>query len=516
MGLKNYFERHPEYPSLLSLKDVLGEYGVKSAAVRKDEYRYNDFELPFVCAVQRSDWPSPAFSLVTDVVEDQITYSDPFAEKVIKEGLSDFEKIDKGIILLLDGEDKRDEINILINKKKEKVKKIISSFPYFIALLFFLFPIFYLFEQEVSSFAWLSSTFLLTSFAGLIFTSLLMWYEIDSENPFVREVCGGGKSKSFNCEAILNSPGSNFLGITWSSWGFAYFTTFFVSQVFFIDNLGVAQFWSLVSILVSPFIIYSLFYQWKTVKQWCPMCMATQVVLFVNLIISIFILKSGNSFLGEGSDWYSLSMVLVLGLVCLFISHFSLQGLKAARDSKDYEKRWKRLKYDPDVFKVLLEKSSRLPVVPNDLGIVVGNKKAENEIIKVCNPYCGPCSRAHPELDEIVKRNPDVKVRIIFTATGEEDDIRTSPVGHMLAIEEKMGKAIVRKALDDWYLAEKKDYEEFSVKYPMNGEPSRQKERMVAMDTWCQEMKIRATPTLFINGYELPENYRVGELKNFL
>lgn len=516
LGLRDYFESHPDYPSLLTLKDVIEKYGIKSAAVRKGGYGYGDFELPFVCAVQRSDWPSQAFSLVTDVGDNQITYSDPFSGRIFKEALFKFEEIDKGVVLLLEGENKRDEADILSNQKKESVKKIMGGLPYVFAFLFLLVPLFHQFGQGSSSFTWLSSAFLLTSFAGLIFTFLLMWFEIDSDNPFLREVCGGVKSKSFNCGAVLNSPGSNFLGIAWSSWGFSYFSTFFVSQVFFMGNLGVMQFWSLVSFLVSPYIVYSLIYQWKTVKQWCPMCVATQGVLFANLFISYAVLFLENNFFSGWADWYPLAMILVLGLVSLFVSHFGVQELSAARNSKDYERRWKRLKYDPDIFKSLLEKRGRLPMVPDDLGIVVGNLDAENEIIKVCNPYCGPCSRAHPELDEIVQRNPDVKLRIVFTATGEGDDILTAPVGHLLAIEEKMGRDTVQKALDDWYLAEKKDYEAFSVKYPMNGELHEQKGRMVAMDNWCQEVKVRATPTLFINGYELPESYRIDELKNFL
>ena len=61
------------------------------------------------------------------------------------------------------------------------------------------------------------------------------------------------------------------------------------------------------------------------------------------------------------------------------------------------------------------------------------------------------------------------------------------------------------QALDDWYLAEKKDYDAFALKYPMNGELQQQKDKIIAMREWCDAMKIRATPTIYINGQELPE-----------
>lgn len=108
--------------------------------------------------------------------------------------------------------------------------------------------------------------------------------------------------------------------------------------------------------------------------------------------------------------------------------------------------------------------------------------EAKNEIIKVCNPYCGPCSKAHPELEEIIERNPDVKICVVFTATGEERDMRTAPVSHFLAIEGKYGSERAREALDAWYLSEEKNYEQFSSKYPMNGELGEQYDKIKAMD----------------------------------
>lgn len=107
-----------------------------------------------------------------------------------------------------------------------------------------------------------------------------------------------------------------------------------------------------------------------------------------------------------------------------------------------------------------------------------------------------------------------VKIRIIFTASGEESDKKTAPVQHLLAIQEKYGLHQVQQALDDWYLADEKNYEKFAKKYPMNGELKNQKDKIIAMRDWCDNMKIRATPTIFINGSELPDTYLISELKN--
>jgi protein-disulfide isomerase len=36
------------------------------------------------------------------------------------------------------------------------------------------------------------------------------------------------------------------------------------------------------------------------------------------------------------------------------------------------------------------------------------------------------------------------------------------------------------------------------------------------MDKWCKAMEIHATPTLLINGYQLPDAYSIEDLQYFL
>ena len=75
---------------------------------------------------------------------------------------------------------------------------------------------------------------------------------------------------------------------------------------------------------------------------------------------------------------------------------------------------------------------------------------------------------------------------------------------------------MLKQSLDDWYLPDKKDYDLFAAKYPMNGELLQQGTKIEAMGKWCNEMKIKATPTIFINGYQLPDAYSIEDLQYFL
>lgn len=175
-----------------------------------------------------------------------------------------------------------------------------------------------------------------------------------------------------------------------------------------------------------------------------------------------------------------------------------------------------RFKNDPEVFKALLEKQKKIAINPDGLGIRLGNPAAENTIIKVCNPYCGPCAKAHPVIDELLAKNNNLKVQIIFTAEGDEKDLKTKPVRHLMALNEKKSRQLIQEALDDWYMAEEKDYDSFANKYILNGELEKQDEKLKAMKKWCDEVKIEFTPTIFVNGYQLPKQYKIEELKYFL
>lgn len=358
---------------------------------------------------------------------------------------------------------------------------------------------------------WVSLAYLVGAFLGVIFTMLLLWHDVDAHNPFLREVCGG-KGQKTNCGAVLGSKGATFLGVNWSAWGFAYFATFFTTQFIYVGQLGMLSFWSGISLLAAPYVVYSIYYQWKVIGQWCPLCLGVQAALIWNTVAALLFFESSSLWTW---DWYIVGVILVLGIGFLLGTYYGVPLLKRAKDGLDYQRKWTRLRYNQDIFEAMLYKGNPVSSPVDGLGILVGNPDAKREIIKVCNPYCGPCSKAHPELEELIKQHPDFRLRIIFTATGEQDDHKTAPVAHLLAIQEMEGRVKVKQALDDWYLAPQKDYGSFAEKYPMNNEEQGvQKQKVQAMHAWCNQMKIRATPTIYIDGYELPDSYRVEELKN--
>ena len=505
-----FLSDHLDYPSLLAVKDTLSEYGIESAAIRKGDYSYSDFETPFICAIQQEDWPNPAFTVVSECTADRVTYLDPLSGKEKTGSLDTFEQMDKEIVLLLDGEHKKDEAAYTVNQQQEITEYFISRIPLYAFSLVVLLSL--IFQLKTNA-LWIFPAFLLTSTAGLLISLLLVWHEVDAYNPFIKEVCGGSNRKKLNCNAVLSSTGSRFLGISWSVWGFSYFVTFFISQVIFSSQISYIQLWAILSLGVLVYVPYSLYYQGRVVRQWCPLCLGIQAVIVINAVLAALFLYQKND--SPSIDFLPIANIFFLGVAILLLTYYAIPLLKKAREARNYEKRWKRLRFNPDIFQSLLEKSTPVTVSPEGLGILVGNPDARNEIIKVCNPYCGPCSEAHAVLERIIKNNSDVKLRVIFNALGADWDKRTPPARHFLFLDEKHGAVLLHKALNVWYSATEKNYEKFALQFPTDNELLKYNEKIFEMRKWCDDMKIRATPTIFINGHELPESYRIAELKNF-
>jgi thiol-disulfide isomerase/thioredoxin len=262
-----------------------------------------------------------------------------------------------------------------------------------------------------------------------------------------------------------------------------------------------------------PYPLFSVYYQWRVVKQWCVLCLAVQALLIAGIINVL-----ANRLY---APMYEITLPILAQAFLLYalplLVWFTIRSfLLKLREAKNIKRDYLRLKFNTEIFVTLLRKQKQVNVPADSLGIDLGNPEAKNILIKVCNPYCGPCARAHPEIEKLLEEIPDLRVKIIFNATNHDHDTRGKPVKHLLALSAMNDQHTIRKALDDWYLADKKDYEAFAGKYPLNGLLQQQDKKIAAMRGWCDEMGIEYTPTFFLNGYQVPGTYSIADLKYFL
>lgn len=502
---------HPDYPSLLSVSDALTQWNVSNIAAKTESKEIEQLPVPFIAYTNYHAHPFVVVNKVNDTEVEAFTKSYSKTTSYKKE---DFLKNWNGVYLLAEANEFSGEKNYRQNKINQLISQLIPA----LAVVLLAVISFLLIKTtpnpsdggELNFLPIYLQYFILL--AGVVVTTMLLWYEIDRNNPLLHKVCTG--IIKGNCNAILTGKASKvFSWLSWSEVGFFYFAGSFLCLISNPSSPVAYAF----NLLALPYIVFSIYYQGVVAKEWCLFCLSVQALL---LLGGVNVIANGGLNYLHYSNFLNLTVIstaLLLYLLPVLLWYSIKPVVLKLQAAKHTKREYLRLKFNTEIFNTLLQKQKSIELSSvEELGIDIGNPNATHTIIKVCNPYCGPCAKAHPKIEKLLQENPNIKAKIIFTATTDEKDIRSKPVKHLLAIAEKNNERLIKMALDDWYLAEKKDYNVFAQKYPLNGELKQQDDKITAMDKWCKKTDIQFTPTIFINGRQLPEAYNIEDLNYFL
>lgn len=443
-------ENHPDYPSLLSISDSLKKWNVENMAIEVLPEKLEELPAPFIAHTKKG---GGNFLLVTSV-NGKIEYLDDKGREKQKSKEA-FLKEWSHVALLAEGSPASGEKNYSKHRKKEILQS--SRIPLIIACSLLLVFLFSYLQSAAGNPLW-PSVMLLLKLAGAVISGLLLWFEVDKSNPVLKQFCTA--SKNTNCTAVISSKSSKlFNWLSWSEIGFFYFAGGFIFLLSSVSNhLSSFAVLSWLNLFTLPYIVFSVFYQWRIAKQWCPLCLLVQGILVAEFVVSYFGYWNTPQPFNFSTDQliYLLTSFLLPVFFWIATKKIYLTGQQGER----YKKELSKLKYNKEIFNALLIKQKKISVSAEGLGILLGNPSAPHTIIKVCNPYCGPCAKAHAVIDEILKENEDVKVQVIFTAKNDEADIKFNPVKHFMALYQTNPKNI-HKVLDVWYGAEKKIMKNF-------------------------------------------------------
>nr|WP_295922511.1 vitamin K epoxide reductase family protein [uncultured Dyadobacter sp.] len=513
--IESDLQNHPDYPTMLAVSDVLNAYHIKNISIKTNVEKLPQMPTPFLVPlfINSND---EKLVVVLNTGENSIEYIHPESLKKISADITHFQsKWTSRTLMLIDTDEAKPEKDYDQKKRQEKTDYFQKS-----ALILSL-PAVTLAACSAAvlthgwDVSWLPVAFTLLTLAGLVTCGLLIWYELDQFNPVAQKICKA--SKKVNCSAVLNSKAARIAGVGWSSIGFVYFAG---SNLLLLLN-GPTSPASLSALawlnaLALPYTVFSVYYQWRIAKQWCILCLSVQAILFLQGIAALY--GGWHATFPVQTVWTMpfMMIVVVSFLLPALALAFLIPAYRQLKTGKRDKTELNRLKHSSQIFEALLSRQKTVTEDPNGLGIELGNPAAKHRIIKVCNPYCGPCAEAHAPMEELVRNNPDISVRIIFTASNAAGDVAAQPVRHFLAIGEKYGPDTLHHALDDWYTAPHKDYDRFAAQYAVNGELARQDHKIDAMRAWCDATHISFTPTFFVNGHQLPEIYAASDLKYFL
>lgn len=504
---------NPAYPSMLAITETLSHYGIVNAAIQISNNQINKLPLPFIAQVSTKKDSTISggsfFSTIKRVTENEVVGYDE-NNKIKKLNTNEFLKTWSGIVILAEKNETSIEPNYANNAKVNNLRIILLAlFTISISTLI----VNELFKTAINANLILIGYFILKCI-GITIATLIIIYEIATYKPALQKFCFGGKK--MNCEMVVNSKYAQILGsnISLGTITFAYF--FATILIIIISSFTKSVFLGNISLLTFPAIIYSIYLQSFKIKKWCKLCIAIAIVLTIEVAMVIIYNMYGTE--NEMSHMLLFSTLFLSVLV--FFNWLNPIVLKS-KSLNLYKSRLNNIKSNPKIFETLLNASRRIETNPQGLGILFKNKNAKHHVLKVCNPYCDPCAKAHHFLDALFK-NGTIDLQIIFSIA-DQQDFKAKPVSYFMSIYSKNGEVATQKVLSHWYNSKIKDFDEFAKHFPVpdrpiggNSEMNEQSESLKAMATWCKKENISHTPTIFIDGFELPHEYQVKNLQHFL
>jgi len=498
-------ELHPDYPSLLTISDVLKKWDVHNCAYQIETGDLHKVSCPFIAHLSTN---GGEFVIVQSIDDEEVTISnEKWTGKRYK--IMEFTKLYSGSILAVEPGVNAGEANY----SQRRYQEILTSYRMPLLIICGLATLFagiIWHTSYLSNFNWLIGTLTLLKCIGLATSVLLLTQSIDANNPLIQRLCSG--SKKANCNAILSSKASKvFNGLTWSEIGFFYFAGTLFVLLFSTSSTVLLQYLGILTCLSLPYTFYSVFYQLRVAKQWCVLCCTVQAILWLELIpLMPYLALPFN--LPEIQELSSLMIGLAAPVIFwLFIKPYLLK----AQQVKQLNLQLKKFKYNTNLFQKLLTDQPRYTSPDQEHSIVLGNPEAEHIVTMVSNPFCAPCSKAHQMLNDWLQNRDDLQLRIVFSTHDLEEGSKITVAKHLMSLNAAVDKGLVQQALHDWYNQEQKSYEAWSKKYPINNEFNNS-DSINKQKEWCDMINVEFTPTILLNGYKLPSLYQLDEVKYFI
>ena len=501
-NLKDKLYNHPEYPSLDSVIDVFQSLNVSSLAINISSQELPEVPTPCLAALNTE---GGTFAVIHEVSEGFVEWQHTEKGKQ-RETIESFAEKWEGVLLLAQADETSGEVDYQKNRRQE-ILSLVGSYLLLIGIISVFIATVFFFVNQSGSFSASFFFVLIVKFMGVAISSLLLWYLLDKQNPFLKNICQVGKST--NCNSVLNSKVATIGGIlSWSEIGFFYFMGSFLALLFGLDSTNTICVLTCLNLSALPYTFFSVYYQGVVVKKWCILCLSVQILLWLEFIAFIFYRgKIKFPVLPSLKE----SLLLFIAFALPVIVWFVLKPIfQSALQTHSLNLRLRQFQNNPTIFKQLLSDEAQMfSILPNMPIIEIGNSEAQNVITLATNPYCSTCAEAHKTIQKLIAENEEtLKCQVVFTVSNDLKDIRNEFVRHLFSLKETEQV----KALDFWFEMEEKDFKTWANRFPIDDIDKSVTETIKMHNFWCSKSMIRATPTFFINDHLLPDVYQIEDI----
>lgn len=493
------YGEHPHKYNMLGLSQLLTEYKIENTALRfKEEGKAENLtllEVPFIAYIGND------FGLVHRMTDTDIHYVWKGKRTTLPK--KSFLNAWNGIVLAAEPDEYSTEPQYKEHLKSEFFHKVKYSLLICSIVLLCGLTIFssHIYESYVSILSLLINVF------GAWVSYLLVLKQMHVQSNYADKICSLFHHQQ-DCNNVLESNASKLWGIfSWSEIGLSYFISNIVMTIIFPELYGYV---TLINICALPYTIWSVWYQKYMVKQWCPLCLLVQGILWLLFIHHI----AWGVISFPKITPYALLFTGCIYAIPLLLLNRIIQQWTESRKVEQIRQEINSLKADEEVFKSSLRSSQKYDIDTSICAILWGNPVAANRITVVSNPHCNPCSKMHTRLTELLENTRNgFCIQYIFTSFNEELEESNKLI---ISMYQRLDAISFSVFLDHWFRTGKNNRYECYDKYPFDKEDREMLNEFQKQKEWINITKIRSTPTVLFNGYELPQRYKIEDLRYFV
>lgn len=487
------FNEHPDKYNLYGLSEMLTAYGIENAGFKVAQKGTICTATPPFIAFAGGD-----FVVVEAINPQQTRYA--WNGKRIEVATKEFLKIWSGVVLMAQANENSSEPDYRLHKRQENIRTLLNDSLVAAAALAFLMAC--LATQIYAHLGLL--VLLLLNIAGVYIGYLLLLKHLHIHGGYGDRICS--LFKQADCNNILDSSAAKLFGIiSWSEIGLGYFLSNIIVLLFFPKILG----WmTAINLLALPYTLWSIWYQGVKAKQWCPLCIAVQGLLWM-----LFIVEASLGFIRVPVfDLWQIIVVACIYLIPLLLIHQTVPLFNIKQQKEQVTQEMNSIKANEKVFTALLEEQPRYAVSHSNSSIIFGNPSSKIFVTVLTNPHCNPCAQMHARIGEVLRRNGQMLVQYIFSSFSPELEVSAQ---YLIAVYLQKSAEERKHIYSEWFEKGKFDKERFFEKYPVNMKNVAVGDEFNRHKAWVTTSQLHATPTILVKGHKLPENYKIEDLKYF-
>ncbi len=488
----------PEFPTLLAVSNALLELHVANMVIQLPAEQLEEITYPAIAQLRED---GGTFVIITKVENGTVHYLGDKLQ-VIRASLGEFVKTWTGILLVAEPDEKSSEPQHIEKRNLEVLSTIrvatLATLSGLILLsLIYFEPVF--------------AAPLIFNVIGIVLCVTLLMQASGQHNRLSEALCKPN-SKTDCSQVIQSSVGKIYGNISLSEAGVLFFAGGLFSNILFsLTGSSVFNPYIFLFFVSSlPFTAFSIYYQWRVVKTWCALCMAVVALLWIGTVYyginypsyRFDSLQLRSAFLG-----YSIPLVIWLMI------RSSIHNAQAVPLLK---KSLYKFSKNQNVFDILSQQRQLISgSFVND--VILGNPEAANVITLVTSTTCGPCVYAHHQIESWLSQfDEDLKVIVRFAVNPSENgSVRNSVAGNLISLALKGDAGKLRQAIASWYKTERVEIKEWLTSVPPDLHPDTEK-HFIDHHRWCEENNITATPTIFFNGRQIPQEYTLKDFEHIL